>query len=1196
VRGVTPLHLIHKWSIEHPYVVIAFYVAVLAMATLSITRAMPRRFAPYVQSPLVGVVTMMPGLSAREMELYISKPIEEQLVNIKGLRTIRSTSQEGFSIVTLEFAYGTDVRQAIFDVQALMNVIQSNLPATGANLKPSWVAPIDPLNIPILSLSLRGDPKQGWDPLRVREFADNTVINRLKGIPDVYSVVPFGGYRRQLQVIVDRDRLAAYRLSILDVRDAIDRFNVSRPAGTLTSGASEGIVRVDTRALRAEDVLNYPLTSVTAGAPAPGASDGPVGQDTGENAGSSGMGGMGGGAAATVPTGSVPAGTDAPRRSPRIVYVRDVARVVDTHWERRSAYHFLKHDPGTQGEVISSVQVSVIQDPGASSARVVPAVMKVVRQMESENPGLTFEVAYDNAHFVDILFQNVWDELLIAVLLTGLAVLFFLGEWRGTLIALVTLPTSLSLAVLLMAPFGMTFNSGTLIGLLLSIGRLVDDSIIDIHAVERHLRMGKDPKTATIDGIAEVRLAVLASTLMMVLALAPLLFVGGITEMMFRELVWPIIFGLLASMLVSFTLTALLCANLLRPEAEREADRRHPVLRWLYVPLDPFQRLLDRLENGYGRTIRWMLRHRFTNFARILATVIVGFTFYYFIGSEMMPLADVGQANGSLEMAPGTSFAQTERAVGQLEQIMLKHPELEKASIEIGQESMFESFSPFYTGYQMPQANGAALMLTFSDKDMRDRSIWEIIDSIQKEALATIPGLRRLQIKEMGSDVMATAAAPIHVNIYGPDLEELDRLGQQVLAVAGTMPELFQPGMTWSLGLPDYRIRVIPERAQEVGLSPETIAQQAYYALRGGLTNEFYRLPNLRQNTIMVRYEPEDRQAPELESLYVTAPDGRQIPLKSVATVERTVAPTAIEHDGLRRVVGITGYYRTGSLPSMDVVMNLVANAYGGNATLGIEPINFPPGYGIEMRGDMTQMMDSFRRLLTGLALALIFMYLVLVAQFRGFLQPLQMIASLPLELSGVFIALWLAHQAFSTVSILGIIVLTGMDITTAVLLIDMIMRYRDRGVPRDQAIIEACPQRLRPILMTAMISLIVMLPVALAPRTGLDAYQPLATAVVGGLLVGTILSLLDIPIMHTYVDDFVRWIHRTILDREWHWPVQQVAEGETGSDRESVPGAQCPVPGTVKDGGSGSAKELPLSAPGTGHREPGTASGASDR
>ena len=562
------------------------------------------------------------------------------------------------------------------------------------------------------------------------------------------------------------------------------------------------------------------------------------------------------------------------------------------------------------------------------------------------------------------------------------------------------------------------------------------------------------------------------------------------------------------------------------------------------MPLDPFQRGLDKLEAGYGRLIRWLLKHRFANFARVLATLIIGLTFYYFIGSEMMPLADVGQANGFLEMAPGTSYAETERAVNQFEKILAKYPELEKASIEIGAESMFESYSPYYTGYQMPQVNAASMMLTFSDKDSRKRSIWNVIDAAQKEALATIPGIRRLQIKEMGSDVMATADAPIRLNVYGPDLTELDRLSKETLVIAQKMPEMFQPAATSEMGLPEFQIKVSPQRAQEVGLSPESISQQAYYALSGGLTNEFYHIPNQRQDTIQIRYEAKDRaNLQNLENLTLATPDGGQIPLKSVATIERGLAPTVIEHDGLKRVIGITGYYRKGSLPSMDVTMNLVANAYSGNPTLGVKPINFPPGYGLEALGDMKEMMSSFRRMMSGLVIALVLMYLVLVVQFRGFLQPLQMLASLPLELAGVFTALWLAHQAFSTVSLLGIIVLTGMDITTAVLLIDMIMKFRDKGIPRDEAIITACPQRLRPILMTAGITLLTMLPVAVAPKTGLDAYQPLATAVVGGLLVGTILSLFDIPIMGAYVDDLTRWLNKTFLNREWRWTAPNDAE-----------------------------------------------------
>ena len=1109
------LSRIPRWSIEHRYAVIAFFVAVIAMAILAMTRVIPRRFAPYVESPMIGVVTMMPGLSAQDMELYVSKPIEEQLVNVKGLRYIRSSSQEGVSIVTLEFPYGTNMQRAIVDVQSLMNVTQSQLPATGANLKPSFILPIDPLNLPVLSLSVTGDADKGWDPVRVREFADNEVVRRLKGIENVYAVVPFGGYRRQLQVIVDRNKLAAYGLSILDVRDAIDRANVSSSGGTLTNGTTESIVRVETKAATAEDIANYPIMSASS-----------AGRIVPDSPSTSGMGAGMGTPSASAPTQTSPT----PTGFQKVIYVRDVARVIDGYWERRSAYDYLVHDSNTSGQSISSIEVSVIQNPGASSATVVPAVMDVVHQMEAENPGLHFQVAYDNAHFVNILFNNVWHELEIAILLTGIALLLFLGEWRGTVIALITLPTSLALAVLMMVPFGMTFNSGTLIGLLLCIGRLVDDSIIDIHAVERHLRMGKSPKQATIDGIGEVRVAVIASTLMIVVALVPLLFSGGIVQQMFVELVWPLIFGLIASMLVSFTLTALLCSQLLRPESEREADRKIPFLAALYKILDPVQRGLDRLEQRYQGTIRWLLKHRFANFTRVLVTLTIGFGFYYFIGSEMMPLADTGQASAMLEMQPGTSFQGTEQAVKRLEQIVLKHPEVQKASIEMGTESMFESWNPSFTGYQMPQANGAAMMLTLSDKDERRQTIFQVIDAIQKEALATIPRIRRLQIKEMGSDVMATAAAPVHLNIYGPDLNQLDGIGKESLAAAKKMPEMFQPATTWSMGVPEYRVRVNLQRAQEVGLTPESISQQAYYALRGGLTNEFYRVPNIRQDTILVRYEQDQRlTGQDLEQLYLSTPDGRQIPLKSVADVVRTSAPTAIEHDNLQRVIGITGYYRQGNLPSMDVIMNLIANIYGGNQNLRVAPVNFPSGYGIIVRGDMPQMMDSMRRLFSSFSIALVLMYLILVIQFRGFLQPLQMIASLPLELAGVFIALWLAHAAFSTVSVLGIIVLTGMDITTAVLMIDLIMKYRDQGIPRDTAIERACPDRLRPILMTSGITLLVMLPVAIAPKTGLDAYQPLAVAVVGGLISGTILSLFDIPIMHTFIDDFVQWVQRCL-------------------------------------------------------------------
>jgi HAE1 family hydrophobic/amphiphilic exporter-1 len=1059
---------VSAWAIEHPYVVLAFYVGIVALALFAVFGGvMPRRMMPYVESPLVGIVTMQPGLSAQEMETYISKPIEERMTDIRGARYIRSTSQDGLSTVSLEFPYGTNMQQATTNVQSVMNSAQADLPQTGANLKPSWVLPIDPLNIPILSLSLTGDPGQGWTPVALRTFAENQAVSALKQVPDVQSVEVYGGAKRQLRVVVDRDKLAAFGYSILDVRDVIDKNSVAKPAGTITSGPNESIVRVADLAQDAQAVANYPL----------GAKNG------------------------------------------QVVYLKDVARVTDDVREQRSGYHFVFNDggshKGTEGLKNDSVEVAIIQNPASGSPPVIAGVMGQVRKLEADHPGLHFHVAYDNAHFVNILFHNTGEELLAAILLCGLVVLLFLGNGRGTLISMITIPVSMAMAILLMVPFGFSLNSSTLIGLLISIGRLVDDSVIDIHAVERHLKMGKDPKTATVDGITEVRLAVAASTLMLVLALTPLLFCGGITQLMFVGLVYPIIFGLLASFLVSLTLTAVLASNLLRPH---DAARRQS---WLVAhTLTPIQHALGRMDNGYKSLVLVLLRNKFSVIGAAVCTVVIGFGFYNFIGSEMMPLADVGQGYGVLEMAPGASYAQTESAAASFEKILLQYPEIKKVSTEIGSEPG----GTYFTGYAMNQVNTATMMITLSDKDERSRTIWQVIDAAQAQAMKAIPNIRRLQIKEMGSDVMATSAAPVQILVTGPDLHILSKLAGQVADIARKTPGAYQVSTSWATEKPSYKLDVDPRRAAELGLNPSDVADQAYYAMGGGLTSEFYRLPNVRQDTIDVRYKQSQRRSPyDLLQMSITAPaqDGKsvQVPLKTLASLTPQMAPTVIEHDGLQRTVSVLAYYRKGGPPSMDLAMAIITKASS--------QLNFPPGYSLQMRGDMTQMMDSFARLLRGLELSVLLIFLVLVAQFRGLLPPFQMVLSIPLELSGVFLGLWLAHQAFSSVSIMAVIVLTGMDITTAILLIDQIMRRRREHpeMPRNEAVALACRDRLRPILMTSLITIITMLPVALAPKTGMDAYQPLGTVIVAGLIVGTLLSLLVIPVMHVVVDDIGCWL-----------------------------------------------------------------------
>jgi multidrug efflux pump subunit AcrB len=1040
------------WALGNPHAVFAAYIGLVIAAVAAALFVLPTRMMPYVESPQVAVVTMVPGYASQDVETYFSKPIEERMTDLKDVRYVRSTSQQGLSIVTLQFEYGTDMRRAVVDVQQLAQQAQADLPYDRANLKPSWVVPVDPLNTPVLQLAVTG---VGWNLVQLRQLVANDVVEQLKTVPGVQTVQPFGGERRQLQVIADRNKLASYGLSLVDVKNALDAQNVSRSAGTITNATGETVVVGANRAQTADEVRGYPLTTV----------DG------------------------------------------RTVYVADVATVVDGAGERRSAYDFNGKE---------AVEVSVVENPNASSPQVIAAVMSRLAQIEKTHPGVRFEPAYDNSRFVSDLKTNMFEELLVSVILAGLVLLVFLEDVSATLIVMTSIPTCLGLAILLFVPMGFSINSSTLVGLLLAIGRLVDDSIVVIHAVHRNLKAGKSPARAAVDGTMEVVLPIAAATGVMILAVVPLLLSGGITQIMFVGLVWPIVFALLASLVVSLTLTPLLAAHMFVGNDRSPPAWRTRIDAAVARVLAPARRGLARLEDSYRTGLRWSLDNKVVVLGVAAIATYFGVGLYPFIGSEMMPLADTGQASAYVEAEAGTSFAAMRAKSDAFEQILLAQPEIERVSSEIGEETG----GTYFTGQAMNGANAASYMITFTPKEERARSIWQIMDTVYAQAARSIPGLRRVALKEMGSDVMSTTAAPVELVVYGPNLDEVHRLAEQVASVARGMPGLVQVSTSSSDKQPELQVSVDRTRASQIGLTPDDVLTQAYYATNGGLTNEYFNPENLRHDTILVRYGGADRASTaDLSRVQIVGKTGAFVPLTAVAQVSRSTGPTKIEHDSLQRTVSVLGYYRKGGTGEMALDMGVLMGA--------LAQVSFPVGYGIETRGDMTEMMTSFDRLLNAMKLAVLFIFLLLVAQFRSFTQPLVMLLAIPLQLLGVFGALLLAHQNLSTVSILGIVVANGMAVSNAILLLDLIMRRRVEGMSRDDAILEAGPIRLRPILMTTIVSIVVLAPVAFFPKTGLDAYSPLATVIIGGLTVSTVLTLFVVPTLHAAIDDIAVWMRR---------------------------------------------------------------------
>lgn len=1039
------------WSLRNPFAVFAIYLGLVIAALAALLFFLPTRMMPYVPSPLISIVTMTPGYAAEEVATYFSKPIEERMTDLKGVRFIRSISQEGLSTVTLQFPYGADMQRALVDVQQLVKQSEGDLPYDRANLKPSYVVPVDPLNTPVLELSVTG---LGWNPVRLREFIANDVVRDLKAVDGVQNVYPFGGLQRQIEVVADRGALASDGLSLLDLRDAIDKQNVSRSGGTVTGAAREAIVRGDQRIRSASSLLDFPAMT----------------------------------------------------NGDRTVYVRDVAHVADGAAEQRAAYRFNGKE---------SVEVSIVENPEASSPRVIAAVNERIRQIEADHPGLKFVPAYDNARFVNALTRNMLEELVVSVILAGFVLLIFLEDVSATAIVMTSIPTCLGLAVLLFAPMHFSINSSTLIGLLLAIGRLVDDSIVVIHAVHRKLDQGRSPARAAVEGTLEVILPIAAATGVMVLALVPLLMSGGITQIMFVGLVWPIVFALVASLVVSVTLTPLLAAYLFHGAEHPAPAWRNQLDRTVHRLLTPTRNGLLRLETGYRAGLRWSLR----NTGAVLAVAAI-FTYAAvqlspLIGSEMMPLADTGQASAYLEANPGTSFQATSEKAKAFERILLAQPEVQRVSGEIGEQAA----GGYFTGTAMNAVNAASYLITFSPKEDRRRTIWQIMDAVCAQTTRTVPGLRRLALKEMGSDVMASNDAPVELLVTGPDTGSVERLAAQVADVARRVPGMVQVSTSSSLLEPEERLTVDRTRAAQLGLTPDDVTQQAYYATHGGLTTEYFNPQGLRHDTILIRYDGPDRAtAADLAAVQIVGKNGAVVPLASIAQIRRDLGPTLIEHDGLRPSVSVLGYYRKGGRGEMALDMDTIMGA--------MAQVPFPKGYGIEMRGDMTEMMQSFNRLLGAMKIAVLFVFLLLVAQFRSLSNPLVMLLAIPLELLGVFGGLLLAHQNVSTVSILGIVVANGMAVSNAILLLDLILRNRAQGMSRTEAILEAGPVRLRPILMTTIVSLVVLVPVAFFPKTGIDAYSPLATVIIGGLTISTVLTLFVVPALYSAFDELLQRLH----------------------------------------------------------------------
>jgi hydrophobic/amphiphilic exporter-1 (mainly G- bacteria), HAE1 family len=897
-----------------------------------------------------------------------------------------------------------------------------------ADAKTPIVTKVDANGQAILELALGGNEDLG----RLQQRAEDVIKKNLEAISGVGRVELVGGLQRDVQIQVDQRKLEAHGLSILQVTQALSADNLNVPAGNVTQPDKDWTIRLNTQAQSIRDLQNI-LVAETSGGP---------------------------------------------------VRVRDVATVVDTY-KRATVLQRTNTQP--------AIGIFVYKQSSANTVAVSAAVNSAVPALQSQLPaGVTLQLVSDSAPYITDNVNDVKSELMLAVLLTGLVLLVFLHTFRSTAIVLLAIPTSLISTFGVMLLLGISFNFMSLMGLALTVGILVDDSIVVLENIARHLKLGESPREAAINGRSEIGMAAIAITLVDVVVYTPIAFMTGFIGALFRDFGLVIAFATLFSLFVSFTLTPMLASRWFRPGQGggigHAANSRHP--------LALFARAWDagygRLEKAYEQTLRASLRVRWLVVALAIASFAGGIMLVTtgLLSTEYLPRDDAGRVAIDIEMPAGTPLAATSDATGQVETQLMRVPEVEKVFTTIGGSD----------------SRVAQLYLILKDKKERQRSSQAIADEARTFG-QNIPGmvLKASSVSSLGG----SGSAAIQVRVQGEDQKVLAKLATQVADIVRSVPGTVDVSDGGVVGQPEMVINIDRDRAADLGLTAGQVATMLRTGLAGSTVGT-YRPEGTKGWDVDVILNPDDRSRVEqIRNIPVITPRGATIRLGEVAQISTLSGPTQVaRHDRQRSYTVTAG------------VDGRTTGAVSAEIQAGIDKLSLPAGYKVSQDGDSKSQNDDFLQIFQALGLSIVLMYLLMALLFESMLFPFIVMLSLPLALVGAFGLLTVTGNTLNIMSMIGMILLTGLVGKNAILMVDYTNHLRRQGLDRRSALLQAGPTRLRPILMTSMALILAMLPLAARLGDGGEWRAPLATTVIGGLLTSTLLTLLVIPSVYTLVDD----------------------------------------------------------------------------
>ena len=785
------------------------------------------------------------------------------------------------------------------------------------------------------------------------------------------------------------------------------------------------------------------------------------------------------------------------RRNGQPVRVEQVARVADGAQEVDSLA--LRNGERT---LLLTVQKS--QDE--NTIQVVDGLQKTLAELSAQlPPGVRLEPVMDGSRPIRVAVENVRETLIEGALLTVLIVFLFLNSWRSTVITGLTLPIALIGTFLFMNLFGFTINMVTLMALSLCVGLLIDDAIVVRENIVRHVQMGKTPYQGAMDGTQEIGLAVLATTLSIVAVFLPIGFMGGIIGKFFHEFGVTIVAAVLISMFVSFTLDPMLSSVWHDPQIDAQGrPKANPGFydRTIGRVTGWFHDSTESLGASYQSILRWALAHRLLTLVLAAGVFAVSVFMVPLLGTEFVPKADYSETTLNFFTPVGSALEATEAKASQVEAIIREFPEVRYTVATLN------------TGSAQGKIY-ASIYVRLVDRSQRRRSV-EDMTGVLRERLKQVPGIT---VTHVGLLDAVGGNKQVEFSLLGPDLKELERLSALVTAKVRSVPGLVDLDSSVKPDKPVIAVDIRRDIASDLGLSVAQIAG-SLRTLVAGQTVGNWRAPDDETYDVNVRLAPDARNAPaDLERLPFTVgsnPDGspRIVRLNQVATVRESTGPNQINRRNLTREVAI-------SANAFDRSAGEISEEVRGR----LDTIAWPPGYRYQFSGSTKNMAESFDYAVSALALAVIFIYMILASQFKSFLQPLALMTSLPLTLIGVVLALLTFGSTLSIFSIIGVVMLMGLVTKNAILLVDFAIRMRAQGMNRTEALLHAAKVRLRPILMTTLAMIFGMVPLAFALSEGAEQRAPMGQAVIGGVITSSLLTLVVVPVVYCYLDDLSRWL-----------------------------------------------------------------------